>query len=421
MLRKELEEVRITRPKQPPGNVEPCVQEDTVKSVVSVDALPAPDVPCEPSTRATSGRSIIGKIERPNQPSIHINYIRREEILQKVAESKAKFPTGSKSSSGSYSTQPTEDSQLSTGTVIRRRPSEQLTSAFLIPDITFENVPVPSAVDAPEPPKQPILSPLVQQLVVSLSSHKSESCSTCKRTLNPEGCDDCRTKRAGRVSKATSDSTNNKKTSPVKAGRTSRSSQSLIDSHSSYDANKQPVQEANRIALSEHEHRTHHDNHGPTHRPSHLPINSPTSYEAAQPQRVNVTEPEADAESMSETSQYEDQPTMRPSQDPGVALATVMKGLKSELREIKRELALRQKAYTRQDPTLGKRKRHQLREAIEALVRSAETQADRIYALQDVLEGQKAAGQAMSPEELEETLQSIGIDCDVSALSLGEN
>ncbi len=112
---------------------------------------------------------------------------------------------------------------------------------------------------------------------------------------------------------------------------------------------------------------------------------------------------------------------MRPSQHPGVALATVMKGLKSELRELKRELALRQKAYTRQDPTLGKRRRHQLREAIEALVRSAEAQADRIYALQDVLEGQKAAGQAMSPEELEETLQSIGIDCDVSSLSLGDN
>lgn len=175
------------------------------------------------------------------------------------------------------------------------------------------------------------------------------------------------------------------------------------------------------VSKHEHENQAHHDDHGHTHRSSHLPINNHTSHEAAQLQPTNVAIPDLDSDCMSETSQYEEEPTIRPSQDPGLALATVMKGLKSELKETKRELALHQQAYTRQDPTLAKRKRHQLREAIAALMRSVETQADRIYALQDVLEGQKAAGQAMSPEELEETLQSIGIDCDVSALSLGEN
>lgn len=420
MLRKDLEEARIARPQQLSVNVEDCGQDNTVKSTVSVDAPSVPDASTKPSTRTSSDNSIIAKIQQPNQPSYHFNFIKREEILKKVAESKAKWAVSSKPSSGSYSTQPTEDSQLSSGTVIRRRPSEQLTSAFLIPDITFEKVPVPSAVEAPEPPKQAVLSPLVRQLVVSLSDHNSSSRSTCKHSLHPDGCYDCRIKRVDRASKATPVSINFKGTSPVKTGRTSRSSQTHINTHSSYDANKQPVQEAAHISLSEHEHQTHHDDHGPTHSSSYLPINNHTTYEAAQPQPANVTQPEVDSESGSE-AQYEDQPTMRPSQHPGVALATVMKGLKSELRELKRELALRQKAYTRQDPTLGKRRRHQLREAIEALVRSAEAQADRIYALQDVLEGQKAAGQAMSSEELEETLQSIGIDCDVSSLSLGEN
>lgn len=106
-------------------------------------------------------------------------------------------------------------------------------------------------------------------------------------------------------------------------------------------------------------------------------------------------------------SDYEDQPTMRPSQDPGVALATVLKGLQDEAAHIKSRLAEKQAKLSALDPSFGRRQRKQLTSEINHLMRMLDLKWDQIYALNDVLEGQKTSGQLMTEQEVEITVASI--------------
>lgn len=107
---------------------------------------------------------------------------------------------------------------------------------------------------------------------------------------------------------------------------------------------------------------------------------------------------------------YEEEPTIRPSQPPGLALATVIKGLEDEITHLKVQLAKYQALYTSHDPALSKRKRKSVQTKIESLLQTIDTKSDQIYALYDVLEGQKQDDQEMSEEDVEITLQSVGID-----------
>ncbi|EGX89345.1 hypothetical protein CCM_07596 [Cordyceps militaris CM01] len=100
-------------------------------------------------------------------------------------------------------------------------------------------------------------------------------------------------------------------------------------------------------------------------------------------------------------------PTMRPAQSPGHALALVIKGLEDESRHLQFELSQLQTKYSNQDKAIGKRDRVALAEDIRSLLKRLEVKNDQIYSLYDVLEGQKAAGQAMSEEELEMTVLNI--------------
>ncbi|OAA81036.1 hypothetical protein LEL_00581 [Akanthomyces lecanii RCEF 1005] len=100
-------------------------------------------------------------------------------------------------------------------------------------------------------------------------------------------------------------------------------------------------------------------------------------------------------------------PTMRPSQSPGHALALVIKGLEDESRHLQFELSQLQSQYSSRDKATGKRDRVALAENIRSLLKSLEVKNDQIYSLYDVLEGQKAAGQAMSEEQLEMTVLNI--------------
>jgi hypothetical protein len=102
--------------------------------------------------------------------------------------------------------------------------------------------------------------------------------------------------------------------------------------------------------------------------------------------------------------------TVRPSQSPALALATVMKCLEDELSHLKIQLAKYQSLYNQHDSALSKRKRKAIYTKIETLLREIDTKADQIYALYDVLEGQKDSINSMPEEALEITLQSIGID-----------
>ena len=100
-------------------------------------------------------------------------------------------------------------------------------------------------------------------------------------------------------------------------------------------------------------------------------------------------------------------PTMRPARSPGHALALVIKGLEDESRHLQLELSRLQAKYNASDKALGRRDRISLAESIRTLLKTVEAKNDQIYNLYDVLEGQKAAGQAMTEDELEMTVFNI--------------
>lgn len=106
---------------------------------------------------------------------------------------------------------------------------------------------------------------------------------------------------------------------------------------------------------------------------------------------------------------YEEEPTLRPSQSPELALASVIKGLEDELSLAKRQLAQYQDLYNNQNPALAKRARKSLKEKMEALLRTIDGKADYIYSLYDVVEGQKQHSEALSEKE-EKLLKSLGIE-----------
>lgn len=100
--------------------------------------------------------------------------------------------------------------------------------------------------------------------------------------------------------------------------------------------------------------------------------------------------------------------TLRPAQPPATALATVLKELEDELAHLKLELARQEAALRAHDPALGKRRRKGVQLRIRELVRVIDLRADQIYALYDVLEGQKEEGRAAV--DVGDTLQSLGIE-----------
>lgn len=99
--------------------------------------------------------------------------------------------------------------------------------------------------------------------------------------------------------------------------------------------------------------------------------------------------------------------TMRPVQSPGHALAMVIKSLEDESRHLQVEITRLQARYNDSDKSRGRRERSALASRIGKLLKQVEAKNDQIYSLFDVLEGQKAADQAMTEEELEMTVMNI--------------
>ncbi|MCJ1377341.1 hypothetical protein MMC17_000436 [Xylographa soralifera] len=135
---------------------------------------------------------------------------------------------------------------------------------------------------------------------------------------------------------------------------------------------------------------------------------------------IKIPKPTPVSDRMPEAGQYEEEPTMRPSQPPPVALAAVIKGLEDELTHLKIQLSRYQSLYNQHDPALSKRKRKSVLANIEKITQAVDIKSDQIYALYDVLEGQKADGHEISEEEVEITLQSIGINLGGLGLRGGE-
>lgn len=127
---------------------------------------------------------------------------------------------------------------------------------------------------------------------------------------------------------------------------------------------------------------------------------------------VKIPKPVPVSERMPEPSAYNEEPTLRPAQAPAAALATVLKALEDELSHLRMQLVSYQGAYNKLDSSISKRQRKTLGVKIEKLLKDVDMKADQIYALYDVLEGQKQRGQEMTEQEMEVTLQSIGIDAN---------
>ena len=126
--------------------------------------------------------------------------------------------------------------------------------------------------------------------------------------------------------------------------------------------------------------------------------------------KVHVPKPIPVSDRMPVPAPYEEEPTTRPAVQPGLALAIVIKGLKDEVAHLKAELSRVQAAYNKHDSSLGMRQRKALKKHLDELLKAIDVKSDQIYALYDVLEGQKLSGQQMSEEDIEVTLLSIGID-----------
>ncbi|RBQ67014.1 hypothetical protein VDGD_01046 [Verticillium dahliae] len=123
--------------------------------------------------------------------------------------------------------------------------------------------------------------------------------------------------------------------------------------------------------------------------------------------RIHVPKPIPATEQVQQLEGYAEEPTMRPSQHPGQALAMVIKGLKDEAEHLKMEFSRLQARYNDLNSALGRTARKDLASRMREMLKRLEVKNDQIYALYDVLEGQKQADQAMPEEELEMTIFSI--------------
>lgn len=117
---------------------------------------------------------------------------------------------------------------------------------------------------------------------------------------------------------------------------------------------------------------------------------------------------------VSDRMPQEEDATLRPAQDPALALATVISNLQDELAHLRIELGVQEDLYHKHDPSLSQRKRKIVYSRIQKLLAAIETRADQIYALYDVLEGQKASGQTMKEDEVEVTLQNLSLDLEAA-------
>ena len=136
--------------------------------------------------------------------------------------------------------------------------------------------------------------------------------------------------------------------------------------------------------------------------------------------KLTVSKPIPVSERMPSPEPNNDEPTIRPSQPPSVALATVIKNLEDEVKHLKIEESEYQAQYLSHDPSLSKRKREAVLRKIQRLLSLIETKSNQIYALYDVLEGQKQSGQEMNEEEVEVTLNKIGLDIHELSLRGGD-
>lgn len=123
-----------------------------------------------------------------------------------------------------------------------------------------------------------------------------------------------------------------------------------------------------------------------------------------------VPKPVPVSERMHECAKYEEDPTIRPSQPPGLALATVLAELENELKVERIKVRRYQDMLENFDPSRSQRARDLLFSQTQKSLNALEVKAKQIYSLYDVLAGQKELGQEMTQDQTELVLRSCGID-----------
>lgn len=97
--------------------------------------------------------------------------------------------------------------------------------------------------------------------------------------------------------------------------------------------------------------------------------------------------------------------TVRPAQSPAKALATVIKNLKDEITHLKMLKEAQNQAYNQHDPALSRHRRMAVKAELGRLMTLIDKRCDQVYALYDVLEGQKS----QKPDASQEIDESIEI------------
>jgi hypothetical protein len=129
-----------------------------------------------------------------------------------------------------------------------------------------------------------------------------------------------------------------------------------------------------------------------------------------------------------------DDATLRPAWAPHLSLAHVLKQLEDEVAHLKLQLCKKQAEYSAHDPALGRRRRVSVHAEIQKITVEVERRSEMVYRLYDVVESQKddfaterRMGSAsvkqdnQTEQEIEETLQSIGMDPAEAAGRVGRS
>ena len=118
---------------------------------------------------------------------------------------------------------------------------------------------------------------------------------------------------------------------------------------------------------------------------------------------IRVPKPVPVSQRMPEAGPHEDEPTMRPSMDPDLALNKVIKSVEAEVNQLKSDYARATTAYRNCDRSLGFRNRQDLKNRLARVQYVLEKKSNQVYRLYDVLEAHKD----MSDGEMDMTITEV--------------
>ncbi|KAL8806160.1 MAG: hypothetical protein Q9200_005157 [Gallowayella weberi] len=138
----------------------------------------------------------------------------------------------------------------------------------------------------------------------------------------------------------------------------------------------------------------------PETQPSDIPLEQPR--QTHEPAKLPIVSDEE-----LDITVYNFEPTEAPKPSPAAALTAVLESVQAERASQQVQLAKYQSNYNRQD--INQRQRKQLYAKIIALTESIDCKADQIHNLHDLLVCQERNGQSMTQNQVDNTLQSLGL------------